>query len=81
MSKKPVPRWILLLLLAGAVILPVSICVILAVSTLLGAMGDQSGGLALQYTALGAGTVWVIDLICLVLAEGLNSLSDTDEGD
>jgi hypothetical protein len=78
MSEKPVPRGATLLLIAGAVILPVAIAVLWGVSTLLGQMGDPEGGLVLRYVALGVGICWVIDLVCLLLVQGVNSLTDHD---
>jgi len=79
MSQKPVPKAVTLLLIAGLLVLPISAGVVLAVSALLVAMGDTPGGAALRYIALGCGILWVVDLASLVLAEGLNSLSDRDE--
>jgi len=79
MSQKPVPKAVTLLLIAGLLVLPISAGVVLAVSALLAAMGDTTGGAVLNYIALGCGILWVVDLASLVLAEGLNSLSDRDE--
>ena len=81
MSRDLVPRWIILLLIAGALILPIAICVILALSGLLDAMEDSKGGVALKYIALGGGILWVIDLVCLVVVQGLNSLIDRNDGE
>ncbi len=79
MSQKPVPRWLLLLLAAGAVLLPIVIAVLWGVSALLIAMGDSSGGGVVKCVALAAGILWVVDLVCLVLAQTLNSLGGPDE--
>lgn len=81
MSQQLVPRWIIRLVVAGALVLPIAICVILAVSLLLGAMDDPLGGNVLKYIALGVGIFWAVDLICLVLVQALNSLTDTDRGE
>ncbi len=78
MSQKPVPRWLLLLLAAGAVLLPIVIAVLWGVSALLIAMGDSSGGGVVKCVALAAGILWVVDLVCLVLAQTLNSLGEPD---
>ena len=78
MSQKPVPRWLLLLLAAGAVLLPIVIAVLWGVSALLIAMGDASGGGVVKCVALAAGILWVVELVCLVLAQTLNSLSEPD---
>ena len=80
MSQPLVPRWIIRLVVAGALVLPIVICVILAVSLLLGTMNDPLGARVLKYIALGVGILWAVDLVCLVLAQGLNSLTDTDQG-
>jgi hypothetical protein len=81
MAQKLVPRWAILLLIAGLLIFPIAICVILGVASLLVAMGDSSGGTALKYIAWGCGILWVIDLVCLVLAQGLNTLAGEDRGE
>ncbi|HUT10591.1 MAG TPA: hypothetical protein VMY42_08845 [Thermoguttaceae bacterium] len=81
MSQKLVPRKAVRLLLAGILVLPVAIIVIWGVSSLLVAMGDDIGGAVLRYVGLGCGILWTVDLIFLVLAQGLNSLSDSDEGE
>ena len=81
-SPKLVPRWILLLLIAGAVVLPITICVILAVSVLLGAMHDEeSVRKVLQYVACGVGILWAVDLICMLLVQAVNSLTNGKDGD
>ena len=82
MSQELVPRWIIRLVVAGALVLPITICVILAVSSLLVAMEDDpSVGRVLKYIAWGVGILWAVDLICLVLVQALNSLTDTDQGE
>ena len=79
MNRRLVPRGVSLLLLAGMVILPIAAGVVLAVSSLLAAMGDSAGGVVLKYLALGCGILWVVDLAALVLVQGLHGLSDHDE--
>lgn len=79
MSRRLVSPRILWLLIAGAAVLPIAICVILAVAALLGEMGEPPEASPLKWVALGVGILWVVDLICLVLAQGLNSLTDGDE--
>lgn len=79
MSQKLVPPRIITWLIAGAAVLPIAICVILGVAALLGEMGDPPEGSPLKWVALGVGILWVVDLICLVLALGLNALADTDQ--
>ena len=79
MNRRLIPRGVTLLLLAGMVILPIAAGVVLAVSSLLAAMGDSTGGVVLKYLALGCGILWFVDLAALVLVQGLQGLSDHDE--
>jgi len=79
MRQKPIPQRILLLLIAPAVVLPIGICILLALGRLLGAMGDASGGVVLDWIALACGVAWVLDLICLILAQGINSLGAPED--
>ena len=78
MNKKPVSRLAITILVAIAVISTISLGVVLAVACIIGIMGDASGKVVLESVALAIGLVWIIDLICLVLALGVNSLSDSD---
>ena len=79
MSQKLVPRPVLRLLVAGILLLPITICVILAVRALLVAMDDTTGGNVLEYVAWGCGVLWVIDLVALVVVQGLGALVGSDE--
>jgi len=81
MARKPVPRWAVMLLIAGLVLLPIAVLVIWAFGVLLAAMGDAIGGGVLVRIALAGGILWAIDLIGLVLALGLNSLGDDGPSD
>jgi len=74
MSRELVPRWAMMVLTVGAVLLPVAVLVILGTGELLGAMGDALGGTVLRRIALAGGILWVIDLLGLLLALALNSL-------
>jgi len=76
MSRKLVPPAVTLLLVVGLVVLPIAAGVILAVASLLAAMGDAIGGVVLRYIALGCGIVWVVDLASLVLVQGVDVLGD-----
>ena len=80
MNQKLIPPRGVMLLVGAAVALPVAVCVVLAVSALLGAMNDTAGGRVLIYVGWAFGVIWVIDLICLVVALALNSLADGDDG-
>ena len=71
MGRKPIHSRAILPLTAALVVLPIAISVLLAVSALLAAMGDTSGGVVLKYLALACGLLWIVGLVCLVLVEGL----------
>ena len=76
MNQKLVPPGGVMFLLGAAAALPVAVCVVLAVSALLGAMNDTTGSRVLVYVAWSCGVAWVIDLVCLLIAMALNSLSN-----
>ncbi len=78
MDQRLVSKSIVFFLVAGGVALPIAVCVCLAIGTLLQAMGDTVGSAVLTYIAWGCGGLWGLDLICLVLAAGINSLGDKD---
>ena len=61
-----------LVTLAG--VLGVAIVVVVAAAWLLGAMQDEAAGRVLGRVGLALALVWVTDLICLVMAQGINSL-------
>jgi hypothetical protein len=82
MNRRPCCPEVILALVAVALILPIAVTVILGLAALLAAMRDAAGGLVLRYVALGLGVVWAVDLVCLVLTLGFNSLSEPlDEGE
>ena len=58
-------------LLLVALVLPIAICVCAGVAALLGAVGDVAGGAVMGRIALGAGVLWTIDLIALVLVQAV----------
>ena len=64
--------------MAIALIFTVSLVVVMAVACIIGKMGDTHGQTVLEAVALAVGLLWVIDLICLVLAVGVNSIFDSD---
>ena len=78
MIHRLVPRWALLSLTAGALLLPIIVCVMVGMGALLGAMNDIQGGIFLNRLALAGGILWTIDLICLIVALGLSTLGDDD---
>ena len=78
---RPVSSKAILALVAGGAVLPIVLAVVLAVASLLSAMGDAGGGLVLRYVALALGIAWAVVLVCLLLVEGLRALDDTDDTD
>jgi len=81
MSQKSTFSKVIWGLVAGGLILPIAISVILALGALIGAMGDLAGAVALRYVALGCGIVWIIVLISLLLAQAVRSLGEGEEPD
>ncbi len=78
MGQRPVPTSVVLLLLVGALMLPVAISILFGLARLLAAMGDSPGGTVLGWIALGAGVLWSLDLVCLILVQAINSLGNDD---
>ena len=70
---------IVLSLIVVAILLPIALCVVLGVAALFTQMGDAAGGAVLHHIALAGGILWVIDLICLILALAIGSLHRSDE--
>jgi hypothetical protein len=68
-------RRLLLALIAPAVILPIAICIVMAVGALLGTMGDAVGGRVLGWIALTGGILWGVDLVGLLLVQVLLTLN------
>ena len=81
MHRPLVPHRIVLTLIAAAILLPITICVIFGVAGLLQAMGDSVGGAVLYRIALAGGILWSINLICLVLVLAIGTLRGPDEPD
>jgi hypothetical protein len=79
MHRPLVPHGIVLSLVAAALLLPITICVIFGTAALLTAMGDITGGAVLYRIALGCGIIWVIDLIGLVLLVAIGTLRGPHE--
>jgi hypothetical protein len=65
---------LMLYLIAGLVMLPIVLSVLLALARLLSAMGDGLGALVLDRIALGVGIVWLVDFIALVLVLALERI-------
>jgi hypothetical protein len=68
-----------LLLVIAALVLPIAICVLVALGKLLGAMGDVSGAAGVDRIALACGVLWVVGLIALVIVQALASLDRPEE--
>jgi hypothetical protein len=81
MHRPSIPRHIIGLAVAVAVIIPIAICLVLGVAALLSAMGDASGGGVLRWIVLGFGILWALDLVLLILGLSVNVLSDSDDSD
>ena len=79
MHRPLIPDRVVLSLIVIAVLLPVTLCVVLGVAALLNQMADAAGGAVLHRIALAGGILWVIDLICLILALAIRSLRGPDE--
>ncbi len=73
MDHKPCACRAILPVVAALLVLPIAISVLVAVSALLVAMGDATGGVVVKYIALACGVVWVTGLIALVLLQGLHA--------
>ncbi|MBN2023167.1 MAG: hypothetical protein JW809_10280 [Pirellulales bacterium] len=78
MDRKPVSRRVLTPLVAVALVLAVCLAVLLVAGRVVGALGDAVGRQVLDSVALGVGLLWLADLVCLVLALGVNALADGD---
>ena len=76
MVEKPVPRRLTVLLIVGVVVLPIAAWAVVAVAALLGAMQDAAGELMLRRLAWLCGALWAVDLVSLVVALAINSLSE-----
>ena len=74
-----ISRRVLAVLVTAACILPVAIAIVLAVGRLLGAMQDAAAAAVLDRVALAIGILWAIDLVCLLVAQGINSLGPPDD--
>lgn len=69
-----ISRNILNVQVVAALFLPPAVLVVWAVARLLQAMGDEAGAAAVDYVAVGAGGLWAVDLVLLVLSLGIRSL-------
>jgi len=81
MQQPLIPQRAVFAVLLAAVLLPITICVVLAVAVLLDRMGDTFGGVLLDRLAILRGIVWVVDLISLVLLQAVGTLKDHNDPD
>jgi hypothetical protein len=81
MRRKLVFSKVLFALLVAGLLLPVTICVVMALASLLEAMKDGTGGSVLRYVALTGGVAWVVDLVAIVLVQAVGTLDFHEEGD
>ena len=81
MARQIVSSRIVLLLTALGLVLALSIGATLAVGAILAAMGDAPASRVLNWIALGCAIPLAVDLCCLLLALGVNSLSDPNPPD
>ena len=79
MRRQPIFVKALYFLLVAGLLMPVAICVVMALSALLTAMHDEVGGAVLRYVALAGGVVWVVDLVAIVLVQAIDTLTRPDE--
>jgi hypothetical protein len=69
-----ISRTALAILVTTACVVPVAIAIVVGVGRLLGAMQDAAGAAVLDRLALALGILWAINLVCLLVAQGINSL-------
>jgi len=81
MSRKPISAKVLFPLVIAGLMLPMMICIVVGLASLLTAMGDGNGGAALRYVALAGGVVWVVDLLAIVLVQAIDSLDRPDDSE
>ncbi|MFH1920582.1 MAG: hypothetical protein ABIP48_11930 [Planctomycetota bacterium] len=79
MSHKLIPQRALFRLIAAAALLLTSGFVAFGLGELLVALGDALGGRVLKYIALGLAALFVVDLICLILVQAINSLAEPED--
>lgn len=61
-------------LLAGAVVMPLVLVLVLGLGRLLAAMGDATGAAVLDRLALAGGLSWSLNLILLLVSLAIRSL-------
>ena len=61
-------------LLAGAVVMPLVLVLVLGLGRLLAAMGDAAGAMVLDRLSLAGGLLWSLNLVLLLVALAVQSL-------
>ena len=79
MSQKPFSRRSLGVLVGVAAVLLVTLAALLATAQILEKMGDSAGQSVFSAVALAVGVLWAIDVVCLVLALGVNAWAENDD--
>ncbi|MBN1590118.1 MAG: hypothetical protein JW888_11430 [Pirellulales bacterium] len=79
MSRKPIARRVLAVLVGAAAVLTIALAVLLVAGHVVGKMGDAVGQKVFEAVALGVGVLWVVDVVCLVLSLGVNALADSEQ--
>ena len=67
-------RRAVILLTAGALLLPIVTIVLIGVARLLAAMQDLGGAAVIDRLALAIAVVWLIDLVLLLVIQAVHSL-------
>lgn len=78
MTQKPISKRAMAVLVGIASVLTITLVVVFVTGHILGKMGDSLGRTVLDCVALGVGVIWAIDVLCLVLALGVNALADAE---
>ena len=76
MRQDLIPQRFLLLLIALALMLPIGVFVVLGLSQLLRAMGDEPGSVGAVRFAVACGGIWLFDLISLILVVAVNAITN-----
>ncbi len=76
-----VSRRLLTILIAAFACLAVAFALLLSMSALVDALGDELGATVLRWVACGCGLLVAVDLILLLVALGLNAIYDPPHGD
>ena len=79
MGRKPISKRVMTVLVGTAAVLTISLAVALVTGHVLGKMGDSLGQNVLGAVALGVGIIWAVDVVCLVLALGVNASAETED--